>query len=90
MDMEKSIYVEIFCMPLRKSGNITKKEKYNKIQEGNMEKGHYNEDANLKRKESETLEISSTGYGLESVSKENEDEYRLEQRNSHLRSILQN
>jgi len=32
-----------------------------------------NLDPTLKRKNQETLEISATGYGLESVSKETED-----------------
>ncbi|MDR4885955.1 hypothetical protein RGU12_00155 [Fredinandcohnia sp. QZ13] len=45
-----------------------------------MEKGQYDDDTNLKRKENETLEISLTGYGLESVRKENEEEYKLEQK----------
>ncbi|MEH7380230.1 hypothetical protein V7138_07095 [Bacillus sp. JJ1533] len=45
-----------------------------------MEKGQYKEDTSLKRKENQTLEISSTGYGLESVEKENKDEYKLGQK----------
>ncbi|WP_189655328.1 hypothetical protein [Bacillus sp. HNG] len=45
-----------------------------------MDKSQYNDDTNLIRKENETLEISSTGYGLESVRKENEDEYKVEQK----------
>ncbi|MFS0823197.1 hypothetical protein [Bacillus sp. 1P02SD] len=45
-----------------------------------MENGQLKEDSHLKRKNNETLEISSTGYGLESVQKENEEEYKLEQK----------
>jgi hypothetical protein len=44
--------------------------------------GQYHDDLNLslKRKvNDEVLEISSTGYGLESVSKETEEEHKLQE-----------
>ncbi|MFP5114936.1 hypothetical protein ACSU64_21505 [Bacillaceae bacterium C204] len=36
---------------------------------------------NFKRQNEEVLEISSTGYGLESISKENEEKELLEPKN---------
>jgi hypothetical protein len=67
-----------FRMCPKKNGNLTKE---NSIQEDNMEKDQLDLISLKKEDNEETLEISSTGYGLVSVPKET-DKHNIQQDNA--------
>ncbi|KAB7705640.1 hypothetical protein F9802_14015 [Bacillus aerolatus] len=50
------------------------------MEKDNLDQYHDDSNLNLERKANEEiLEISSTGYGLESISKEAEEDYKLQE-----------